>query len=86
MPDNRVMRTGWNAVHTPPAPAHIQKRAFIPFKTAKGIPAAHLSCQAYFTHLAKIVVHLQHVPSSAFYHKTPLMNAHHYTPMECENE
>ncbi len=68
MPDHCTMWTCGYAVHTPPTPAHIQKRAFIPVKTAEGIPAADISGQANLTRLAQIIIHFQHKPSCTFNH------------------
>ena len=63
MPDNCTKWALWNTVHAPPAPAHIQERAFIPVKTAEGIPAACFARQANIANLAQIIIYLQHVPS-----------------------
>ena len=57
MPDNRTKWTGDHALHTPPTPAHIKERAFIPVKPTKGISAADISSQAYLTRPAQIVIH-----------------------------
>jgi pimeloyl-ACP methyl ester carboxylesterase len=68
MPDYCSMRTSGNAIHTPPASAHIQKWAVIPVETTKCVPAAHLARQAHITYLAKVIIHFKHKSSCTFNH------------------
>ena len=68
MSDHCFKRTGRNAIHTPPATAHIQKWAFIPVKAAEGVPAADFASQTFSAGLAQVIVHFEHDTAGTFTH------------------
>jgi hypothetical protein len=58
VPNNSFKWAGNQAVHAPPAAAHIQEWGFFPVESAERIPPAGIASQAFLAHPAKLIINL----------------------------
>jgi len=68
MPDDSLNRTGRDAVQTPPAAAHVQKRALVTVEAPESIAAANIPGQTFPAGMAQIIIHFKHDTPGTFYH------------------